>query len=64
MKIDELKKQSVEEIKTSLANLREQKFKLGMQKSIGQLRQTHLLKENKKAIARAKTLLIQKAAGK
>jgi len=64
MKIAELKDKSVEELNAALVELREEQFKRNMQKSTGQLGQTHLLKDNKKAIARVKTLLTQKAAGK
>ena len=64
MKIAELKNKSVEELNATLLKLRESQFKFSMQKSTGQLGQTHLLKDNKKAIARVKTLLTQKAAGK
>ena len=64
MNIAELKDKSIEELNSTLIKLREDQFKFSMQKSTGQLGQTHLLKDNKKAIARVKTLLTQKAAGK
>ena len=64
MNITELKDQSVEELNVTLLTLREMQFKFNMQKSTGQLGQTHLLKDNKKAIARVKTLLTQKSVGK
>lgn len=64
MKIAELKNKSVEELNKTLLKLREDQFKFVMQKSTSQLGQTHLLKDNKKAIARVKTILTQKAAGK
>ena len=61
MKVAELKDKSADELTKSLIQLREQQFKLRMQKSTGQLSQTHLLKDNKQSIARVKTILAQKA---
>lgn len=60
MKAAELREKSVSELADSLLKLREEQFKLRMQKSTGQLGQTHLLKENKKSIARVKTVMAQK----
>lgn len=64
MKVAELKDKSADELAKSLIQLREQQFKLRMQKATGQLSQTHLLKDNKQSIARVKTILAQKKAGK
>ena len=61
MKAADLREKTVEELNTQLVSLREEQFKLRMQKSTGQLGQTHLLTENKKDIARVKTILTQKA---
>lgn len=61
MNIIQLREKSVDELKSELLKLREDQFKLRMRKSTGQLGQTHLLKDNKKTIARVKTLLTQKA---
>ena len=44
-----------------LLELREDQFKLRMQKATGQLGQTHLLKQNQRDIARVKTVLREKA---
>lgn len=63
MKVADLKDKSVDELSATLLKLREEQFKLRMQKSTGQLGQTHLLNENKKSIARVKTLMTQKKAG-
>jgi large subunit ribosomal protein L29 len=52
---------NVEELNQELIKLREDQFKLRMRSATGQLAQTHLLKENKKNIARVKTMLTQKA---
>jgi large subunit ribosomal protein L29 len=40
--------------------LREDQFKLRMQKATGQLGQNHLLQQNQRDIARVKTLLTEK----
>ena len=61
MKAVELRDKSAEELNGQLLQLREEQFKLRMQKATGQLGQTHLLKENQRAIARVKTVLHEKA---
>ena len=61
MKAGEIRDKSAEELNNQLLQLREEQFKLRMQKATGQLGQTHLLKENQRAIARVKTVLHQKA---
>lgn len=61
MKASELRDKSVEDLNKELLSLREEGFKLRMQKSTGQLAQTHLLQENQRDIARVKTVLTQKA---
>ncbi|MFK7829034.1 MAG: 50S ribosomal protein L29 [Congregibacter sp.] len=57
MKGSELRGKSAEELDQQLLTLREEQFKLRMQKATGQLGQTHLLKENQRDIARVKTVL-------
>ncbi|HCS27550.1 MAG TPA: 50S ribosomal protein L29 [Spongiibacteraceae bacterium] len=61
MKAAELKEKSVEELDGQLLKLLEEQFKLRIQKSTGQLAQTHLLKQARRDIARVKTVLRQKA---
>ncbi len=61
MKASELREKSAEDLGKQLLTLREEQFKLRMQKATGQLGQTHLLKENQRDIARVKTLLNEKA---
>ena len=61
MKANELREKSAEELNKQLLTLREEQFKLRMQKSTGQLGQTHLLKQNQRDIARVKTLQNDKA---
>ncbi len=61
MKASELREKSVDELNKKLVELLGEQFKWRMQKSTGQLGQTHLLKETKRSIARVKTLLKEKA---
>lgn len=61
MNTSELREKSVEELSAELLSLLEQQFKLRMQKSTGQLAQTHLLTAAKKDIARVRTILTEKA---
>jgi large subunit ribosomal protein L29 len=61
MKATELRGKSPEDLNKQLLALREAQFKLRMQKSTGQLGQTHLLKQNQREIARVKTVLNEKA---
>jgi large subunit ribosomal protein L29 len=57
----ELKDKSVAELQTQLEELLSDQFKLRMQKSTGQLDQSHLIKQTRRDIARVKTVLAQKA---
>ncbi len=61
MKAQDLNEKTVEELNAELLSQLEEQFKLRMQKSTGQLNQTHLLKQARRDIARIKTVLIQKA---
>ncbi|MEZ5503339.1 MAG: 50S ribosomal protein L29 [Halioglobus sp.] len=61
MKASELRAKSAEDLTKELLVLREEQFKLRMQKVTGQLAQTHLLQRNQRDIARVKTLLTEKA---
>jgi large subunit ribosomal protein L29 len=61
MKATELRAKSSEELTKELLSLREQQFKLRMQKATGQLGQSHLLQVNQRDIARVKTVLTEKA---
>ncbi|TVZ38245.1 large subunit ribosomal protein L29 [Alteromonadaceae bacterium 2753L.S.0a.02] len=64
MNVSELNEKSVEELNQELLAQLEAQFKLRMQKSTGQLNQTHLMKQTRRDIARIKTVLSQKAATK
>jgi large subunit ribosomal protein L29 len=57
----ELREKSVDDLNAQLLQLLEDQFKLRMQKSTGQLSQTHLLKKTRQEIARVKTVLQEKA---
>ena len=57
MKASELRDKSADDLQKQLHELLEQQFKLRTQKVTGQLRQTHLLKQNQRDIARIKTVL-------
>ena len=61
MNASELCEKSADELNEELLKLREDQFKLRMQKATGQLGQTHLMKENQRDIARVKTVLHEKA---
>jgi large subunit ribosomal protein L29 len=60
MKASELKDKSVEELKQSVLDLREQQFKLRMKQVSGQLSKTHELGAVRRDIARVKTILREK----
>jgi large subunit ribosomal protein L29 len=60
MKASELRSKSAEELGKQLLALREEQFKLRIQKTTGQLGQTHLLQQTQRDIARLKTVLTEK----
>jgi len=60
MKANELRAKSAEDLGKELLTLREEQFKLRMQKVTGQLGQTHLLQQNQRDIACVKTVLTEK----
>ena len=57
--IDELRSKTPAELQETLVWLAKEQFGLRMQMSIGQLTQTHLLKQVRRDIARVKTLISQ-----
>jgi len=57
--IDELRSKTPAELQETLVGLAKEQFGLRMQMSIGQLTQTHLLKQVRRDIARVKTLISQ-----
>ena len=60
MKTDELRQKSVAELQSQLQQLRKDQFGYRMQKSTGQLGQTHLVSAVKRDIARVKTVITEK----
>jgi large subunit ribosomal protein L29 len=60
MKATELREKTVEELQQEVENLTKDQFNYRMQKSTGQLGQTHLLKQVGRDIARVKTILNEK----
>ena len=62
--IDELRSKTPAELQETLVGLAKEQFGLRMQMSIGQLTQTHLLKQVRRDIARVKTLISQQKSAK
>ena len=60
MKAEDIRGKSVEELQEQLQELYKDQFNYRMQNSTGQLGQVHLVKEVRKDIARAKTILAEK----
>lgn len=60
MTLDELKNKNSADINVYVGELREDLFKLKLQKGMGQLEKTHQLKQARRNIARALTVLNQK----
>jgi large subunit ribosomal protein L29 len=63
MNVKELRDKSVDELNSELIRLRKEDFGLRMQRASGQLGQTHLLKTNRREIARVKTVMREKQIG-
>ena len=57
----EMREKSVDELQVSVLDLLKEQFNLRMQKSSGQLGQSHLLGQARRDIARVKTILNEKA---
>jgi large subunit ribosomal protein L29 len=64
MKATELREKSSDELQQELLGLLKDQFNLRMQKSTGQLAQTHLLSQVRRDIARVKTVLNNKVGEK
>lgn len=58
---NELRKLSLDELKTELLSLRKEQFALRMKKASGALDKTHLITMVRKAIAKVKTIMTEKA---
>ena len=60
MKIDEIRKKTVDQLNTELENLYKESFNLRFQKSSGQLENTSRVSKVRKLIARIKTIKNEK----
>lgn len=60
MNTQELREKSVVELQQVLAEELRGQFKLRMQKTAGELNQTHLLREARRNVARIKTVISEK----
>lgn len=61
MNASELREKSVDELNTELLELRKEQFNLRMQKATDQASDNHSIKNVRRAIARVKTVIKQKA---
>ena len=61
MKASELKDLGADALNAKLLELLNEQFKMRMNKNMGQLQQTHELRNVRRDIARVKTMLTQKA---
>jgi large subunit ribosomal protein L29 len=61
MKASELRDLSVEALEAKKIELLNEQFKMRMNKSMGQLQQTHEIRNLRRDVARVKTILTQKA---
>lgn len=59
MSFKELREKSIDELREGLLSLRQTQLKLTMQKTSGQLEQTHQIRQARRDVARIKTLLSQ-----
>jgi large subunit ribosomal protein L29 len=61
MKANDIRKMSVEQINTKIADLKEELFNLKFQAALGNLEKPARMNEIKRTIARMKTILTEKA---
>ena len=59
MSFKELREKSIDELREELLSLRQTQQKLTIQKTSGQLEQTHQIRQARRDVARIKTLLSQ-----
>ncbi len=62
MQASELRDKNINELNDELLALRKEQFNLRMQKATGQMTSNHLIKNVRRNIARAKTVLKQKVS--
>lgn len=60
MNAKELREKSISELKTALNTLRRKQFKLRLLKSDGEFKSMHEIKQTRRAVARAETILTEK----
>jgi len=60
MKVADLRQMSPGDLDNKIASLEEELFRLGCNKTIGQLEDTSVIKKARRAVARAKTVLKEK----
>ena len=60
MKAEEIRKKTIDQLKTELQNLYKESFNLRLQKSSGQLENTSRIFKVRKLIARIKTIMKEK----
>ena len=59
--IKELRNLTIEELQTELLSIRKEQFNLRLKKASGSLDKTHLITLARKAVARIKTIMSEKA---
>lgn len=64
MKAEELRGKTDEELHKELLDLCKEQFNLRMQLGVGQMTRVHQFKENKRNIARVKTIMNERTADK
>ena len=63
MKTSEIRKMSTEEINAKIVELKSELFDLRMKQSTGSVEKTHKINEDRKTIARLKTVLNEREGG-
>ena len=58
MSFKELREKSIDELREELLSLRQTQLKLTMQKTSGQLEQTHQIRQARRDVARIKNLVV------
>ncbi|OGV34628.1 MAG: 50S ribosomal protein L29 [Legionellales bacterium RIFCSPHIGHO2_12_FULL_35_11] len=59
--LEELRKMSIDELQAEVIVLRKNQFNLRLKKANGALDKTHVVGQVRKAIARVKTIIVEKA---
>ena len=64
MKLDDIRRMTLDQMDDAVLNLKKERFNLRFQRATGQLENTSRLKETRRDIARIKTIAAQKRAKK